>query len=48
MVVVKGEIASDGKGGGWRIVESLYMVCPGLFTLWRLRVLTWIGSLGKD
>lgn len=38
---------SEG-GGGWRIVESLYMVCPGLFALWRLLVLTWIGSLGKE
>ena len=38
---------SEG-GGGWRIVESLYIVCPGLFALWRLLVLTWIGSLDKE
>ena len=38
---------SDRGGGVGGFAESLYMVCPGLFGLWRLRVLTWIGSPGK-
>lgn len=38
---------SEG-GGGWRIVESLYMAGPGLFGLWRLLVLTCVGRRERE